>query len=269
MNDYKLNKTDRMMIHEMRKEYLAEIDKAIDDYWEIGIVESSDFYTITDDCENSIGYVVINSDKVIVQFYLKDKWKHLGSSILKDIVRYLNIAKIWLPTYYDYAFMLACDFSNVHQVTDNLYALSDFVARNDISYPLIRKKFADENDLDMLINFYYDNIPGSNIEWLKGYCDKWIKLNGILLFYSDDDLIGAGEIRHEDFADSFAFLGIAVANDFRRQGFGTYITSEIRNIAIERKLQPICSVDLKNIPSIKMIEASGFFAYDRIIVFDI
>lgn len=269
MNEYKLNESDRIMMQDMRKEYLSETKKIIDDYWEVGIIENSDFYAITDDCENSMGYVVVNSDKVIVQFYLQDKWKHKGSSILKSIIEELDIIKIWLPTYYDYAFMLACDISNVHQVTDNLYRLVDFINRNDISYPLISKKIADKNDLQLLVNFYVDNIPDSSREWLYDYCNKWIDMDGIVLFYANEDLIGVGEIRHENFAEHVAFLGIAVSNAFRRQGFGTYITSQIRDMAIERNLQPICSVDLKNIPSIKMIETSGFFACDRIIVFDV
>lgn len=269
MKNYRLNRTDRIILNDLRKDYLSEISKPIDDYWEIGIVETSEFYVISDECESAIGYVVINSNEVIVQFYLIDDFKIHGNLLLKFVINELSIKKIWLPTYYKYSFMLACDITNVHKVTDYIFRLSNFVDRNDIAYPIITNTLAEKTDLELLVDFYDKNIPDSNREWLYNYCSKWIDNDGIFLFYANDNLIGAGEIRHEDFADEFAFLGIAVAEEYRRQGFGTYITSKMRDIALDRKLHPICSVDLKNEPSLKMVQSSGFFQYDRIIIFDV
>jgi GNAT superfamily N-acetyltransferase len=62
-------------------------------------------------------------------------------------------------------------------------------------------------------------------------------------------------------------IGMLVAPDFRRQGYGTYIVSHLKRDLLSKGLRPICGCAIGNTGLLRAVRNAGFTSDHRLLLF--
>lgn len=256
---YTIKKVDKENIKEMRKGYYENLTAPMDDMWEEGIIPNGDHFEILDD-KISVGYFVLDSEGVIMAFYVKDKSS--ATNIFEFILFEKQIKKAYACTY-DPLFYNQCDkLKRIVSENSFIYKLGK---RVDIKPPfenieIIPGKMEDFEDI---LNHFIDATSGTK-EFLSWYATRIIKANTLIIFRLDDKIIGTGELRPSGSSEEYATVGMIVAKNFREMGLASYIISVLTKMCEKRGYKALSSTTIDNIASQKTLEKNGYESYHKI-----
>lgn len=234
-----------MNIKLLKEAYIKHLIGPIDDYWANGIIANKKHQLINDG--EFEGYVVIDK-QVIYEYYMHETPIDIQDKILNELIDHYSIKEIIAPTYDTVLYNLL-----LNKYNSTIVSLC-YAGYKDKRCIGLRAELVNQNTMSILLD-YTDQVLGGNRGENEDYYTMLLKMNGIYLFYKDDLLIGTGELRH--FA-SHAYLGMTVDKRYRNNGYGTCILNQMKYMAYDRNLIPLCGVDTDNISSVKAIEKAGF-----------
>ncbi len=129
-----------------------------------------------------------------------------------------------------------------------------FQPRQDVSF---RQGTAD--DADVIFSFNDDFFQ--SFDEIKSYAAS----NGLFVLEKDGIAIGCGigkpVIENRPDID----IGMLVANEHRRNGYGAHIISFLKNHYLEQGLRPICGCSIDNIGSQRALRNAGFVSEHRLL----
>jgi len=258
---FSYNKVSSKDVEDMRMKYYKNLTAPMDDMWEHGIIPKGDYYEIVH--EHRIGYFVLDDKKAILQFYLEHESRYNLDTIFQDVLKKFNIEHALVSTYDPIFLSLCMEESKGVEINSILY--------RGINTELVAKPietmvslYAVQEDFQRVID-YHEQKAGFHGVWLREYCKNLILKRELILYMIGDEIIGTGEMRHSLSSPEYCNVGMTVASDYRRKGIGSYILSDLKELAKQAELKVICSTSSDNIASQKTILKSGFFPYNRIL----
>ena len=241
----------------MRDEYFNNLPYSQEHFIEDKVLKCQ-YYSIFKSTE-IIGYICVNSDKVLFEFYILNTVQVLSQEIFKILIEQNYILAAECKTF-DYLLLSVClDFHKKLSCTG--YLFRDYIK---IDYELngydnLCFRLAEKNDYDMIKKIsdeFFDEL------------EKNIINKEVFLLLSNDNLIGAGLcapiLTNKDYYD----IGMVVSERHRKKGIGTYIISKLKDYCLENNYIPVCGCYYYNYASKKALEKSGFISNHRIIRFD-
>ena len=217
-------------------------------------IRSNSTYWEVRKSERLMGYTCVNSENVLLQFYLLPKFLSEGLKIFKEYITHTGIKKGIVGT--NNPIYLSLALHDVEDVKIHTYLFSDNVEVN-LEKKEGNLKKCQEKDTEVIIDFCHQSV-GAPKEWLAGYISRLINKGEVFVLGKGEEIIGTCEIRESRSAPEFADLGMIVSPKFRKRGYGTYLLSEAKRIAKERGKEPICSCEIENMGSLKSIQKCGF-----------
>lgn len=244
-----------------RDAYRKELTYAQDLNIEENIWESD--YSIIRLNDIDVGYVCIDSGKTLWEFYLvKSAWIY-SQEIFRFLIAQNYITAAECKTY-DYLLMSLC--MDTHKSAEgSAYLFRDYTEADlpALPYSNITYRLASGDDYNVLsalnkiadgVDFFYDLM-------------KEIEQKEVLVFYSGNQLLGAGTCKmiwdHFNYRD----IGMVVAEGFRKQGIGTYILLKLKEYCLSNNQIPVAGCWYYHISSKKTLEKAGFLSKHRVIRF--
>jgi len=252
-----VNRTTRDNIIKFQNQYYQHILVPIDDYWEDGIIAKGTYYEIIS--QKPIGYLVVDDDKVLLQFYLYSS-REKTSEVFKFCIKTLQITDAIANTYEPDYLNLCLDQSNHHEIIALFYKDDCDISVNK-PLPNLIEKVAELDDLDAAI--IYSEVQGAPAEWLKIYYYHLIQKKSLYLYLLDNKIIASGELRPSKTSRNAANIGMTVSSQYRKLGLGSYILYRMKTLSKDMDLTPVCGTDVDNIASQKTILKCGFYPYHR------
>lgn len=244
----KLVKTNKKEIISSQEAYFSTISVPLDDYWTDGVIGNGIHYKIMNDSlSESVGYLTVNKENILLHFVL---YNTFNLSVFVACMKALEITKAYACTY-DSTYFKYCKLLEESSV-EIAYFYQDIEDVN-ISCHGIKEVEATEENLNLLIE--YSEGPE---DWLRVYLGNLIKKNGLYIYYSNNEIVGTGELRQKSY---YANIGMTVSLEYRKQGIGSYILNQMKIHAKALDLIPVCGTDVDNVPSQKTIEKCGFKKY--------
>jgi hypothetical protein len=242
-------KIDKSEVGELTKNYYTNIDTPLDDMWENAIIPSADFYTISD--EHIIGYFAVDATNTMLQFHLKDGFKHLYANAFEQVLEKHKIISALVATYEPEYLSLCLDNSMKSKLDTILYHQDGSI---DITLPMkgLSMDIATIAQLDEVIAFCTNKV-GMEGEWMRHYFKAILPKNSVYLFKYNGNIVGAGEMRPSESSPVYANVGVMVSKKFRGKNLGSYILSQMKMVANAKGLKTICSTTVDNIASQKAI----------------
>lgn len=259
----RVRKINRVALQAMQEDFYKTWTAPLDDMWALGIVARGNFYEIL--MENRIGYLVVNEDHELLEFYIKEAFASEALEILLSCIHLLNIKKAYAITYAPSYFKLCMDLSDHHEVNSLLYEHEEKIA---IKLPVVQliHVIATYEMLDEAMAYTVNTIAAS-VEWLKPYYEGLIKTESLILYKLNDKIVATGEVRPSQISLGYANIGMTVAFDYRLKGLGSYVLNDMVKRSYDKNLKPICGTDIENIASQKTIEKCGFKVYHKVLKF--
>ena len=258
---YGIKKVDKDSINKMRNRYYDTVTAPMDDMWEQGIIRGGVFYAIKKN--KTIGYFAVDSSNNIIQFYIEESYRDESIAAFDFVLKQQYISQAFVCTYEPQFLSLCMDRNAGVKINSYLYTQIKSV---DFDKPIksIYSKLAKPEDLEAVLTYNKDKV-GLDGDWQTEYYKKLIPNEELMLYFADDEIIGAGEMRPSKSSNKYANIGMSVSKDYRRKKIGTYILTQMRAYANSRELTAICSTTAENIASQRAIIKCGFYAYHRIL----
>jgi hypothetical protein len=260
----KFEQINKSEIGTFSERYYQMVTAPIDDMWEIGIIGASNYYKIIDD-NIPVGYFCLNDENQLLQFFVIESHLSREKYIFEHLISTKNINLAFASTIEPRYLSLCLDYQINSKVNTYLYADNLTV---DIPAPFenIESRLATEDDQIQILSFS-KNDAGLEGDWLESYYKSILLKKELILYSLKNIIIGIGEIRTTDNQPKNAHLGVIVSLAYRRKNLGAYILSNLKKLAYQKNLTPICSTTVINIGSQKVIQKAGFIPYHRILEF--
>jgi len=243
-------------ITSMRNNYLGSLPEFQELYLEL-MVPGAGFFQIVS-TNQIIGYVII-SDRVLIEFYLVDKFIPNSLEIFKSIVKYQSVKSIYCKSF-DYVLLNCCIMQLFpYKLIGAHYR--DYYNTNVAISQSLNYRMANEEDIPLLLK-QEDGLYETQAELIM-----FVKGNNVSIFYEGDELIGCGFSIKAHPGWNFYDIGMWVHPSFRNKGYATQIISVLKGICLKNKWKPICGCDINNIASQKTLEKCGFFSKHKLIEF--
>lgn len=244
-------------IYELREKYINNLPYAQEFYIE-DMVKKSICYQIYLN-NNLVGYFFVNSEKVLVEFYLEKKEMTKSQYIFKFLIEkeYFTTAE---AKSFDYLLMALClDFKKNSSCTG--YLFRDF---NNVNCPLstydnLHFQIAEQEDMEKITEISEDFF----LE-----LENNIYRQEVFTLYSNHSLLGAGICQKTFGSSKYYDIGMVVSKEHRNKGVGTYIISKLKEHCLSNDLVPICGCWYYNYPSKRTLEKAGFITNHRIVRFE-
>ena len=98
---------------------------------------------------------------------------------------------------------------------------------------------------------------------------RYLKIGGLFVLESSAGVVMECGVAEPAIPRSSAVdVGMMVGPAFRRRGYGRFIVSYLKTHMLSRGLRPVCGCAIDNIASQKAIEAAGFIADHRLLLFE-
>lgn len=244
-----------------QKNYYATLTAPLDDMWELGIIAKGSYMSIIS--EQPIGYLVLNQDKVLLQFHLEDAFKNNAHTIFQSARKQLDITSAFAATYEPWYLSLCLDHAVKVSVNDLLYR--DLALSNKVSMPSeLIEHTATLDDLDQVVAYTHKEVELSG-DWIITYYQDLIKQKGLFLYKTGQDILASGEMRVSQTSVPYANIGMTVSCHHRKKGYGTAILKQMKSKCYAQALKPICSTSVTNIASQHTIARAGFIAENRVL----
>jgi GNAT superfamily N-acetyltransferase len=95
-----------------------------------------------------------------------------------------------------------------------------------------------------------------------------IQKKEVFVFYSGNELLGAGTCKKIWHSLNYYDIGMVVAEKHRKKGIGTFIIIKLKEHCYNNKLTPVCGCWYPNYASKKTLEKAGFITKHRVIRFE-
>lgn len=258
--DITIKKSERLHHIEAQKKYYQTVIAPLDDMWELGIIAKANYFAIYS--EELLGYLVLNDDQVLLQFYVDASFEHLEDVIYRECLLQLKIKAAYACTYEPNYLGLSLAEGVDYEFKGILYK---HVLKKRIKRPVegLVEVIATHEDLEAAIDYTNNDVEISG-DWLRTYYLFLLETDSLYLYKLNDEIIGTGEIRPSTTYYPAANIGMTVSSKHRKKNIGTYILNRMAEVAFNMALQPICGTDIENIPSQKTIKKCGFKPYHRI-----
>ena len=252
MEEYEIVKGDKTEIAALRAECLTSLTSPPDGMWQ-SFRAVADIWTIWKE-EHVVGYALVDQARQLLQFYLQTLYLPNRLLIFRQLLETAKVKTGIVGTHQPVFISTALHFVQHLQVHTYLFreVVASTVAMKTGGLVEISK-----SQLPQMVTFYHYSV-GAPETWLQVYLGDLIDRRALFCLRRNNQIVGTCEVRKSDAMSSCADIGMIVAPDFRRQGYGTYLLSLAKDIALERGLQPICSCEKGNIGSLRSIEANGF-----------
>lgn len=261
MKVYQIQKTSPDKLLFLKNEYLEDLIAPLDGMW-VSFISMADHYAIVRGID-IIGYVVVNSDQVMLRNYVRRG--HDQEDLFAQVIKELAIKGAVVATQ-EFNFLSLC-LDNQKSVSINglLYhcdpdtkiEIADFP--EDTEFKVIKPQ-----ELKTAIDFAVTAI-GAPQGWLQGYYSERIEGKELFGLWREDVLMAVGECRPSAEQPSYADLGMVVAADYRGQGLATAILREMLHDCRNKGLNPICSTEGTNVAARKAISNAGFESKRRLL----
>lgn len=227
-------------------------------------VQESIFYKIEMD-SIWVGYFCVDSKKNLWEFYLIRNAAIHSQEIFKFLIdmSYINSAECIT---YDHMLMSLC-FDFQKKSSCSAYVFRDNI---EVNYSLnmydnISMRLATAEDFNSLVEI---NKIAEGWNDFFSDLDKQIRMKEVFVFYSDNELLGAGTCKKTWQCRNYYDIGMVVANKYRNKGIGTYIILKLKEYCYSNNQIPVCGCWYPNYPSKKTLEKAGFIANHRVIRFE-
>jgi GNAT superfamily N-acetyltransferase len=206
-----------------------------------------------------VGYICVDLEKTLWEFYLEKSALIYAQEIFKYLIdmNYLVAAEcksydhLLMSLCFDFHKKAACSAYMFRDDTDVKYSLSGF---ENIRIKLATKE--DFNNLGEIGDDFFYNL------------EDHITKEEIFIFYSNNELLGAGTCKKIWDSLNYYDIGMVVAKAHRNKGIGTFIITKLKEHCYNNNQIPICACWYFNHASKKALEKAGFIAKHRLIRFD-
>ena len=203
---------------------------------------------------NVIGYICVNDENHLLQFYVIPEWLQEGSQIFEKFITQQKIKAAVIGTNNPSCLSTAMHFQK--QIKIECLLFSDLLVKKiNTMDGLIRT--AEINDLKNVVKFCH-NSTGDPINWLNEYSENLINRNELFIFEHNGEILGTFEVRKSESCPETANIGMIVSSLHRRKGLGTFLLGKAKEISLKWNRKPICSCEKENIGSKKSITNNGF-----------
>lgn len=211
-----------------------------------------------------VGYVCVDSQKTLWEFYLVNNAQIYSQEVFKFLIEMNYIVASESKSYdnllmslcFDYHKKVSCNAYLFRDDTDKKYSTSGF---ENIKIRLATK--ADLKDLEEINRFE------ENVDFFFDL-EKEIQREEIYIFHSDDELFGAGTCKRICQCLNYYDIGMIVPEEHRRKGLGTYIILKLKEFCYNDNKIPVCDCYYYNYPSKKTLEKAGFISKHRMVRFE-
>lgn len=246
------------------KKYRIDYFNSLPEFQELFIelmIDESDFFLLTDD-DKEIGYTIRNNEGILIEFFIQNQYQTERNMFFNQTLKELSIEDIYCKSFDSLLLSNCLNNSFSYSVVGILFR--DFIEGLLKKDPEIRMQKTDLSSLDYLLK--QDNSIKELFETEQQLKDFILNEN-VFLVYKNDDFIGCGMVIKTNTAWNFCDLGVWVKPSKRGNNFGSQIIVDLREFAIQNKLNPSCGCAVENIASQKTIEKAGFRSKYRMIHF--
>lgn len=261
MPNIRLIKSGPFELGQLKQEYLDQLVAPIDGMWESFVRQG--FHHVIEVDNQDYGYVVVNGEQRMLQFYLLDGQD--PQTIFRQCIDELEIKGAFAATCEGLYLALCMDHQNSIEVNAMMYVALPISGLQDPGFPAsmgFRK--IESADFETAVAFGVDAID-ANRQWLEGYYAERIERGELFCVWQEGQIIAAGECRTSSTQKPFADLGMVVARDHRGKGLATTILRQLLLLCESRSLRAICSTERGNMAARKAIEKAGFRCYHRVL----
>jgi predicted acetyltransferase len=257
-----IKKADLIEIDALRNDYLKSLPEFQELFLEI-MMDHSQFYTLVKNDE-TIGYAIKNSEDVLIEFYLKDRYIPGSSEYFKKVIDELSVKKVFCKSF-DYLLLNCCLVQNYS------YSLVGCMFRDFYETEIIKDdglsiRHANETDVPLLLQ-QTDDL--AELYGTAEQLDHFIKNKNVFLFSKQNKLLGCGTIIRTHKNRNFYDIGVWVSSDYRKLGYATQIICYLRDYCISNNWKPTCGCAIENVASRKTLEKSGFISKHSLIQFEV
>jgi GNAT superfamily N-acetyltransferase len=216
--------------------------------------------------DKPIGYAVIGENNTLIQFFVSGIFHNDGELLLGSFMGEHGIKEALVGTNNPSFLSLAMPMANKVSV-HSLFFRDFFEVEIDNKQGELRS--VQQGDIESVIQFYMAGM-GAPEEWLTGYLTALVERQEVYILELEGKIIGACEVRKSESDAKYADIGMVVAPEMRRQGYGAFLLYKARAIAEEWNCIPICSCERENKGSLKAIQNAGFICRFQLLhlVFD-
>ena len=235
----------------LKKQWLATLTAAQDGMWESFRDQAQHWAILSNDA--LIGYACTNDQKQIIQYFNQTSSVLEHQSIFKHLMEKTSCSVGIVGTNNPIFHSTALHFAD--QIEIHTYLFRETVSAEVSSKPG-KLRAAQTRDLQRIVDFCNLSV-GAPKEWLNGYVSNLINQQEIYTLENHENIIGTCEVRNSSTNETVADIGMIVSPNYRKQGYGTYLLQQAKQIAEQNGKTPICSCEKGNIGSLKSIERSG------------
>lgn len=253
-------KTDLERIKNYRTAYLNSLPEFQELYIEL-MIERADPYFLRVE-SHEVGYTIINSEGVLIEFFVKKEYYPQSREYLNQITEELSVSEIYCKSF-DFLLLSNCLLNAyAYSVTGMLY--KDYVTPRVSMDNSIVMKLAGRSNVIFLLE--QDESIRELFE-TKAQLVGFIKKEKVFMFYRHEEFVGCGMVLRTNKDWNYCDLGVWTHPGHRNKGIGTQIILRLREFALKNNMKPGCGCAIENIASQKTIEKSGFVSRHRLVDF--
>lgn len=251
------NVTSEEKRENLRNNYSNTLLTPIDGYWEKVVIGNSTCYEISYN-KKIVGHFFVDSHKTLVEFYIFKDYYIYSQEIFKYIIESDMVENAAVSTRQSEFLSLCLDFQKSLYVSAYLFTDADNKKHELYHCENLSFRLAKKGDIKV-INNKCESRP-------QEYYEELIRNEQLFVLYEGDILLGIGEFRiNRTHSGQYADIGMVVAEEHRRKGFGTYIIIQLKEHCYRKKLKPMASCDRYNVASKNTLLKAGFISEHRII----
>lgn len=208
--------------------------------------------------ENTIGYVAVN-DKIIVEFFVEEKYISASNHIFATILKDLAIARVYCKSF-DFLLLNSCvSHLKNFEVIGTLF-------RNYLETPnYFTGKLSVREAVEADLPFLLDQKDG--LYETPQELETFVKQRSVLMFSEESFLVGCGYLIKIHDKWNYFDIGMWVNPDYRNLGHATQIISYLKHVCIQNNWKPIAGCAADNLASQKTLEKNGFYSIHKLIDF--
>jgi len=253
-------KTTIDKIRGIRSEYLNSIPEFQELYIEL-MIDESDCYLLQSD-GSDIGYAIINTNDILIEFYVIDKYLSGSYEIFRQLVMDLSVTEIYCKSF-DSLLLSNCVLCSFP------YSVIGVLYRDYVEPGLIPDRGITmiKSDLSSAGLFKQQDDSIKELFETDDQLTRFITKENVFEFSRNDEFVGCGMVIRTNPDWNYCDLGVWVKPSSRGHKIGSQIILRLREFAIENNWKPSCGCAVENIASQRTIERAGFVSRHKLIRF--
>ncbi|MCX7708788.1 MAG: GNAT family N-acetyltransferase [Clostridia bacterium] len=243
---------------ELRKKYLDSLYESQELFMEMQVA-AGDYYVIQ--VGETVGYFIISSQKIMVEFYLDRKMLMDCEEIFLQICETFNIEKVYCKSFDSVLLKCCLKHFEKHTVIGTLFR--DFTKTEPDAMEGFDVRVATENDIPFLLQ-QKDGLYESEEELF--YMARNDKIH---MYFQNGNLVGCGYLWRIIEDRNYYDIGMWVNPGYRKMGFATRIIANLKGNCLKNGRIPVCGCAVDNLASRKTLEKNGFISKHDLIEFSI